>query len=108
MDTSIDPRRGETEALFARAKLGDPQAWEQLVSMCSPKLNRVVRRRLDRPLRSLYDTMDVANEVFASLAIKCSKFEFESFDKLMSFLAHSAEQKIVNEHRRRHAQEARY
>ena len=64
---------------------------------------RVVRRRLNQPLRTLYDSMDVTNEVFASLAFKCDKFEFDSLEKLMSFLANSAEQKIIDEYRRRSA-----
>lgn len=91
----------EIESLLTRARAGDQEAWNQLVARCSPKLMRVVRRRLNAPLRTLYDSMDVTNEVFASLAFKFEKFDFDSLEKLMSFLANSAEQKIIDEYRRR-------
>jgi RNA polymerase sigma-70 factor (ECF subfamily) len=106
MDSStVDPETStfrETDDLMARARAGDQAAWNELVNTCYPKVRRVVRRRLNGPLRSLYDSTDFANSVLGSLAVKFSDFDFKSMEKLLAFLAQAAEQKIVDEYRRRH------
>ena len=53
--------------LIERARNGDQQAWQVLFDDCYPKIRRVIRRRMSRPLRSLYDSTDIANEVMKSL-----------------------------------------
>jgi len=89
--------------LLERARLGDQEAWEVLFKECYPKIVRVVRHRLSRPMRKLYDSTDIANEVMKSLAAKFDNFDFSSIDGLRAFLIHAAEQKVVDGYRRGHA-----
>jgi RNA polymerase sigma factor (sigma-70 family) len=81
---------------------GDQAAWETLFKECYPKVRRVVRRKLNRSLRSLYDSTDFASDVMKSLAAHFDRLHFPSIDSLMAFLAQVAEQKVIDEHRRRH------
>ena len=105
---SPDPADG----LFARAQAGDEDAWKQLFDTCYDKVVRVVRRKLNhqlngRVLRSLYDSTDIASDVWKSLATKNDRFEFDSVDQLMAFLVQAAEQRVIDEYRRMHAQKRR-
>jgi RNA polymerase sigma factor (sigma-70 family) len=84
------------------AQRGDQAAWETLFKECYPKVRRVVRRKLNRSMRSLYDSTDFASDVMKSLAAQFDQLEFPSIDSLMAFLAHVAEQKVIDEYRRRH------
>jgi RNA polymerase sigma factor (sigma-70 family) len=88
-------------ALLA-AQSGDQVAWEMLFRECYPKVRRVVRRKLDRSLRSLYDSTDFASDVMKSLAANLSQLSFPSIESLIAFLAHVAEQKVIDEYRRLH------
>jgi RNA polymerase sigma factor (sigma-70 family) len=53
-------------------------------------------------LRSLYDSTDFASDVMKSLMANLDRLDFPSMDSLMSFLAQVAEQKVIDEYRRRH------
>jgi RNA polymerase sigma factor (sigma-70 family) len=90
--------------LLDRARLGDQEAWQILFEDCYPKIVRVVRKRLSRPMRKVYDSTDIANEVMKSLAAKFGHFDFSSVDGLRAFLIRAAEQKVVDGYRRGHAQ----
>jgi RNA polymerase sigma factor (sigma-70 family) len=90
-----------TRALEAAQK-GDQAAWEALFRECYPKVRRVVRRKLDRSMRSLYDSTDFASDVMKSLAANLDHLSFPSIDSLLAFLAHVAEQKVIDEYRKRH------
>ena len=90
--------------LLDRARQGDQAAWRILFEECYPKIQRVVRKRLSRPMRKMYDSTDIANEVMKSLAAKFDRFDFSSIDGLSAFLIRAAEQKVVDGHRRGHAQ----
>ncbi|WP_158633377.1 RNA polymerase sigma factor [Tautonia sociabilis] len=91
------------DGLFARAQSGDEQAWEELFRQCYPKVVRVVRRRLNQPMRSLYDSADFASDVWRSLLAKSDRFDFPSVSALMAFLEKAAKQKVIDEHRRLHS-----
>ncbi|WP_422925148.1 RNA polymerase sigma factor [Singulisphaera sp. PoT] len=92
----------DPSTLLARAKAGDEEAWEELFHTFYPKVVRVVRRKLDRPLRSLYDSTDFASDVMKSLAANLERLDFPSIHSLMAFLAQAAEQKVIDEYRKRH------
>jgi RNA polymerase sigma factor (sigma-70 family) len=96
------PPDSDPSGLLARARAGDPAAWEELFRTFYPKVIRVVRRKLDRPMRSLYDSTDFASDVMKSLAAKFDRLDFPSIDSLMAFLTQVAEQKVIDEYRRRH------
>ena len=102
MTTPCQSSDHDSNGLFARARAGDQAAWEELFRTCYPKVVRVVRRKLDRPMRSLYDSTDFASDVMKSLMANLDRLDFPSMDCLMSFLAQVAEQKVIDEYRRRH------
>lgn len=87
--------------ILVEAQRGDQSAWETLFRECYPKVRRVVRRKLDRSMRSLYDSTDFASDVMKSLAANLDHLNFVSIQSLISFLAHVAEQKVIDEYRRR-------
>src|SRR5689334_16724369 len=99
MSDSPDP---DSDELIARARAGDQTAWEELFRTCYPKVIRVVRRKLDRPMRSLYDSTDFVSDVMKSLAANLDRLDFPSLGSLIAFLAQAAEQKVIDEYRRRH------
>jgi RNA polymerase sigma factor (sigma-70 family) len=101
MSQTTDSAIAKPDGLFARARAGDQAAWEELFRTCYPKLVRVVRRKLNPPMRSLYDSTDFASDVWKSLAAKCDRFDFPSVNSLMAFLAQAAEKKVIDEYRRR-------
>lgn len=80
---------------------GDQAAWEPLFRACYPKVRRVVRRKLDESMRSLYDSTDFASDVMKSLAANLDHLRFPTADHLIAFLSQVAEQKVIDEHRRR-------
>ncbi len=84
------------------ARKGDPNAWEALFRECYPKVRRVVRRKLNRSMRSLYDSTDFANDAMERLAANLDLLQFPSFGSLIAFLAQVAEQKVIDEYRRQH------
>jgi RNA polymerase sigma factor (sigma-70 family) len=101
---SIPPPSADiSPTLLDRARMGDQAAWQVLFEDCYPKIVRVVRKRLSRPMRKIYDSTDIANEVMKSLAAKFDHFDFSSVDGLRAFLIRAAEQKVVDGYRRGHA-----
>jgi RNA polymerase sigma factor (sigma-70 family) len=97
-----DPAGDDPDALFARARAGDDTAWKALFDKCYPKVVRVVRRKLNPPMRSLYDSTDFASDVMKSLAANADRLDFPSFSSLMAFLVNVAEQKVIDEYRKVH------
>lgn len=87
---------------WEEAQKGDPVAWEALFRECYPKVRRVVRRKLNRSMRSLYDSTDFANDAMERLAANIDLLQFPSFGSLIAFLAQVAEQKVIDEYRRQH------
>ncbi len=81
---------------------GDEAAWEELFQKCYPKVVRVVRRRLNKPMRSRFDSTDFASDVMKSLAANARQLDFPSFSKLMAFLHDEAEKKVIDEYRKAH------
>jgi RNA polymerase sigma factor (sigma-70 family) len=87
---------------WEEAQKGDPTAWEALFRECYPKVRRVVRRKLNRSMRSLYDSTDFANDAMERLAANLDLLQFPSLGSLITFLAQVAEQKVIDEYRRQH------
>jgi RNA polymerase sigma factor (sigma-70 family) len=102
MNLTKDAPRTGPDGLFARARGGDQDAWEELFRTCYPKVIRVVRRKLNPPMRSLYDSADFASDVWKSLAAKVDRFDFPSIDSLIAFLTQAAQKKVIDEYRRLH------
>jgi len=99
--TMAEASTGTADGLFERARNGDQEAWTQLYEKCSPKVMRVLRRKLHSPMmRSLYESTDFLSDVWKSLVAKSDRFDFPNADALTSFLAHAASQKVDAEYRR--------
>ena len=92
----------QADDLFARARAGDDSAWRELFRECYPKIIRVVRRKLNQPLRNIYDSADFASDVMKSLAARADHLDFTSLHSLMAFLTEVAEKKVIDEHRKLH------
>lgn len=92
------------DGLFARARSGDQEAWNQLFDACNDKVLRVIRKKLksQAAMRSLYDSSDFMGDVWKSLAEKPEHFNFPNLDALLAFLATAAQRKVIDEHRRLH------
>jgi RNA polymerase sigma factor (sigma-70 family) len=90
-----------TKAL-QEAQKGSQDAWETLFKECYPKVRRVVRRRLNKSMRSLYDSTDFANDAMENLAANLDQLEFPSVNSLIAYLARVAEDKVIDEWRRQH------
>jgi RNA polymerase sigma-70 factor (ECF subfamily) len=103
MNPMSDPSPSDIDRLLARARAGDRIAWEELFRECYPKVLRVVRRRLNKPLRTVYDSTDFASDVMKSLAANIGRLDFESYDALLAFLTEVASQKVIDEHRKENA-----
>ncbi len=101
--TSSAEVRVDLGHILAAAHRGDQSAWEALFRECYPKVRRVVRCKLNRSMRSLYDSTDFASDVMKSLAANFGHLDFASIDSLMAFLAQVAEQKVIDEYRKRHS-----
>lgn len=69
-----------------QAHRGDPAAWEAIFRECYPKVRRVVRRKLNRSMQSLFDSTDFASDVMKSLVANIGQLEFPSIDSLLAFL----------------------
>jgi RNA polymerase sigma factor (sigma-70 family) len=93
---------GDLVLALQEAQKGDQSAWETLFKACYPKVRRVVRRRLNRSMRSLYDSTDFANDAMENLAANLNQLDFPSVNSLIAFLAQVAEQKVIDEYRRQH------
>lgn len=102
MSSEPAPSTFDDDDLFTRARAGDESAWKELFQKCYPKVVRVVRRKLNTPMRSLFDSTDFASDVMKSLAANAGRLDFDSFQSLMAFLARVAEQKVVDEYRKAH------
>ena len=93
------------DSLFARARGGDQAAWRELFDASYPKILARSGGELNSPaMRSLYDSTDFIGDVWKSLAERPENFDFSTLDDLQNFLAKAAQQKVIDQYRRLHAQ----
>ncbi|GIW89224.1 MAG: hypothetical protein KatS3mg108_3548 [Isosphaeraceae bacterium] len=93
----------DLNGLLPRMRGGDEHAWRLMFEACYPKVQRAIRARMtSRAMRSLYDSTDLANDVWKSLAGNWNRYHFESVDALMSFLLKEADCKLKDASRRHH------
>jgi RNA polymerase sigma factor (sigma-70 family) len=92
----------EFNRLLKKARTGcDPSARE-IVDRFTPFMQRVIRRRLDRRLRSVFDSVDFSQSVWASFfAMAPQKQNFQAPEDLVRFLEQVARNKVVEQIRRR-------
>jgi RNA polymerase sigma-70 factor (ECF subfamily) len=95
----------ETEgmaALLERARNGSDRAAQEFVRRFGPALLRVVRRKLDKRLRSKFDSMDFVQAAWASFfAIPRDEFQFKGSKPLAWYLIQVARNKVTEAVRQR-------
>jgi RNA polymerase sigma-70 factor (ECF subfamily) len=88
--------------LMERVLAGEEVAARELLLRYEPYLMRVIRRRIPRQIRSKFDSLDFAQDVWASFfAGDGAGRSFGTAEDLLAFLAKLAENKVVDAYRQR-------
>jgi RNA polymerase sigma-70 factor (ECF subfamily) len=88
--------------LLQRARDCCDESARELVDRYGPHILRVVRRRLNKRLRSKFDSVDFVQAVWASFfALPIGKYHFERPEQLVEFLVGLARNKVVDAVRQR-------
>jgi RNA polymerase sigma-70 factor (ECF subfamily) len=96
---SPDP---QFEELIGRVRDGCPEAARELFERYGHYVRAVIRRRLHRRLRSVYDSLDFTQSVWASfLQLPPERYAFATPDDLVGFLARVAVNKVTDVFRQR-------
>lgn len=93
-------------ASMEQVRSGSTDAVWQLIEDYGPAIQKVVRRRLDRRMRSKFDSVDFVQMVWASFFR--NPMEMSSFhepEELLRYLSAMARHKVVDEYRRRIVQQ---
>jgi RNA polymerase sigma factor (sigma-70 family) len=92
----------EFEVLMERVRAGQPDAARELFDRYNGHVRLVVRRALQRRLRSQYDSMDFTQSVWACFfQVPADRFSFNSPEALVAFLSRVAYNKVVDTTRHR-------
>jgi RNA polymerase sigma-70 factor (ECF subfamily) len=90
----------EFATLMQQAVAGCPDAFARLVRDYSNAIRRVVRRRLNPRLRSIFDSVDFMQEVWASFFKNLGQAnEFADAEGLIAYLVGVARNKVEKAHR---------
>lgn len=90
--------RTDFHALMEQIAAGSESAVESLLGLYGDHLCRAVRRRLNRALRSKFDTHDFVQAVWASFfGDRRELAKFEHSGQLVAFLTRVANNKVVDE-----------
>lgn len=102
LDPEIEAVHREFRSLVSQVKQGSEEAARELISQYGRHVMRVVRRSLDRQLRSKFDSMDFSQAVWLSFFRDRQKIaEFDQPHQLVVFLANVTRNKVIEETRRR-------
>jgi RNA polymerase sigma-70 factor (ECF subfamily) len=92
----------EFRVLLKRAQDGSQDATCELIDSYGPHIVRAVRRKLNKAIRAKFDSIDFVQAVWASFfAAPKPLTDFRSPGELVKFLAALAQNKVVDEIRRR-------
>ncbi len=89
-----------TVDLVGRARLGDENAWRELVARYEAPLRRSVRGRLPRAARGLTDTDDMMQEATLNVLRRLPLIELRFPGALLAYLRRSVQNRLVDERRR--------
>ena len=93
--TSLGPR-SDFVRLIAKVQAGDEVAAQKLYERYGPVIVRAVRRRLHAKLRSKFDSIDFAQDVWASFFTNViDKYDLNSPEQLVRLLTTMARNKVV-------------
>jgi|SRR5579859_371949 len=89
-------------ALIERAKSGCPTARRDLYEQFGGAVRRVVRQKLHRRMRSVFDSRDFTQDVWGSFfGLPANGYDFAGPDELIDFLSSVATNKVTDEFRRK-------
>ena len=92
----------EFHALMQKVVAGSADAAQQLFRDYGPYLLHAIRRRMSKRIRSKFDSMDFAQDVWASFfAESPAKRSFDSPQQFIAFLAKLARNKVLDAVRQR-------
>jgi RNA polymerase sigma factor (sigma-70 family) len=92
----------EFERLMQRVRTGDPEVGKELFERYGKAVQLVVRYRLDPRLRSQFDSLDFAQDAWASFfRMTADDFAFKTPEDLVAFLTQVAHHKICDAYRKR-------
>lgn len=95
MTTTSEPR-SDFIRLMARVQAGDADAGRKLYEEYGPYILRAVRRRLAMRMRSQFDSMDFAQDVWASFfATTADKYDLTNPGQLIGLLTAIARNKVI-------------
>jgi len=95
----------EFQALMERVLSGSEEAAEELFREYEPYLLHAIRRHLSKSIRSKFDSLDFAQDVWASFYTRFpGKVSFHSAEELFSYLTTLARNMVIDAYRRRNAQ----
>lgn len=84
--------------LMEQVKCGSDRAVERLLELYGDHIYRAVRRRLNRALRSKFDSQDFVQAVWTSFfAHRDDIMRFKTHEELIAFLARVASNKVIDE-----------
>jgi len=96
------PAEGEFRELLEQVRSGSRDATCELVDRYAPHVIRAVRRKLNRAIRSQFDSLDFAQAVWGSFFAAPEQLgKFQRPDELVRYLAALAHNKVIDEIRRR-------
>jgi RNA polymerase sigma factor (sigma-70 family) len=91
----------ELNSLLQRIRVGSQDAARELWQRYEPHVRRVLRRKLNKKLRTKLDSVDLAQDVWISFFVDPRhQFEFDQPEDLIAFLATLAQNKLVDTLRR--------
>jgi RNA polymerase sigma factor (sigma-70 family) len=92
----------EFERLMERFRTGDPGAGKEIFERYGKAIQRVVHYRLDRRLRSQFDSLDFAQDAWASFfRIAAKEHTFQTPEELLAFLTRLVRHKMIDAYRKR-------
>jgi RNA polymerase sigma factor (sigma-70 family) len=95
------PHENELSQLLHRVRQGQEGAAEELVSRYGPQVLRVVRRSLNRKLRSKFDSLDFVQAVWASFFAQVGYHgQCQDLQDVAAYLRAMAHHKTIDEVRR--------
>lgn len=92
--------QNDFEHLMERIRTGDAEAARELFQSYGKAIQKVVRRRLNRRMRSEFDSLDFVQEVWAAFFhIDPEHLTFRTPDQLVAFLLLLVRNKLVDAYR---------
>lgn len=95
-----DDRTDQFTQLMQQVESGSEEAIQELLHTYGAHILRTIRRRLNRQMRSQFDSIDFYQAVWASFFTQDRRPTFRTEDDLIMFLRRVARNKLIDECRR--------